>query len=122
MDGMTVLWRCHYDVGGSSGSVKTWYRVDGFRLSGGTILRQGLGLDHLLPHLAPRLKKEQSYTSTLWPSWLVLGRIFRLSIPYLVFFFTGAKRLEREADHATSRSAADESLWNCNFSVQMSFN
>jgi hypothetical protein len=57
-----LLWKCHYDFGGSSDSVKTWYRVDGrvngFRFPGRTILRPRRGLDHLIPHLATRLKKE----------------------------------------------------------------
>ena len=38
------------------------------------LMKPGRGVDHL-PHLAPRLKKKQSYTSTppFGPSWSVLG-------------------------------------------------
>ena len=44
------------------------------------VKRPGRGVDHP-PHLAPRLKKEYSYTSTtpFVPSWPVLGRPLPLS-------------------------------------------
>jgi hypothetical protein len=51
------------------------------------VMRSGLGLDHS-PHLAPRLKKEYSYTSTppLCLRGLFLGEIYLyLYLPYDLF-------------------------------------
>ena len=45
--------------------------------------RPGRGNDHL-PHLTPRLRKEQSYTSSppSGPSWSVIGRNFTFTFSY----------------------------------------